>query len=83
MSFKRGNVTQFEMKDPKIPFYIFLAFVGLIIISQTFVIIEPGYAGVSVTLGKASETYMPEGLNFKIPMIQQIYKIPTKQITVQ
>lgn len=83
MSFPRDNVRQFEMKDPKTPFYIFLGIIALFIISQSYVIIDPGYAGVSVTLGKASDHYLPEGLNFKIPLIQQVYKIPTKQITVQ
>lgn len=81
MSFDRGKVRQFEMKDPKVPFYIFIGIVAVFIISQSFVIIDPGFAGVIVTLGKASENYLPEGLNIKIPMVQQVYKIPTKQIT--
>lgn len=54
----------------------------LLLLSQSFVIIQPGFEGVSVTLGKADPRSRDSGIHFKMPFIEEIYKIPVKQLTV-
>ena len=55
----------------------------LFAITQCFTIIEPGYRGVSVVLGKPDTHFRGEGPTFKWPFIERIFKIPVKQITVE
>lgn len=55
----------------------------LILLGQTFTIIEPGYRGVSVTLGKVDPNYRDEGMTFKLPLVEQIIQYPVKQLTVE
>jgi len=56
--------------------------IALLALSQCFVIIEPGYAGVSVILGRANTQYLANGIHFKLPFIEAINIIRTKQTTV-
>jgi len=60
-----------------------LAFFILIIIFGTFVIIGPGQRGVIVQFGKVSDRVMGEGLNFKLPIRDNIIKISVQTETVQ
>lgn len=48
---------------------------------SAFHVVEPGTRGVAVTLGKVDPQYKPEGLNIKMPFIEQVYNLPIKQIT--
>lgn len=43
-------------------------------------IVPPGYRGISVTLGKVATSQLPEGLTFKLPVMQTIYDFPIKQL---
>ncbi|MES2274607.1 MAG: SPFH domain-containing protein [Bacteroidota bacterium] len=54
-----------------IPLFIFI-FIGLIILSTSFVTIRQGTVGVVTVFGKYRRVLMP-GLNFKIPFIEQVY----------
>jgi len=60
---------------------------GIIIIvlviaaAQTTYVVEPGYRGVQVTLGRVSEEFKPEGFGTKSPFISHIVSIPVRQIT--
>lgn len=60
----------------------FVAVALLLLLSQSFVVIQPGFEGVSVTLGKADPKSRESGLHMKVPFIEDIYKIPVKQLTV-
>jgi regulator of protease activity HflC (stomatin/prohibitin superfamily) len=54
-----------------------LIFVTLL---QTYVIIEPGEVGVMITLGKAQESPLTEGLYFKPPFVAKVQRY---DVTVQ
>lgn len=48
--------------------------------SQATFVVEPGYRGVEVTLGKVSDQFKPEGFGTKAPFITQIVHLPVRQI---
>lgn len=60
----------------------FVGIVAFMLISQAFVVIQPGYAGVSITLGKPNDNYLGNGLHVKVPFIENVVPIRTKQVTV-
>ena len=49
--------------------------------SQSTYVVEPGFRGVEVTLGKVSEQFKPEGFGTKSPFITHIVDIPVRQLT--
>ncbi len=61
-----------------IPLFIILIFLASAL-RGTFVIVEPGHAGVKATLGKVNPKYMPEGMHFCIPGIDKITQIDIRQ----
>ncbi len=53
--------------------------VAVIVIGfSAFTVVPAGATGVVVTLGKVSETPLPEGLHFKIPFVQSIEIVSNK-----
>jgi prohibitin 2 len=50
--------------------------------SSTFVV-EPGFRGVQVTLGKVSPVFKPEGFGFKLPFITRIVPQSIRQQTAK
>lgn len=58
-----------------------LLFVVLLFSSAATYVVDPGTRGIKVTLGKASEKFLPEGFGFKMPMITRIVPINVKQRT--
>ncbi len=60
-----------------------IVFVLAILGSQSTYVVEPGNRGVRVTLGKASDLFVPEGLTFKLPLVTEIHQVSTRQQTVQ
>lgn len=63
-----------------IPLVIILLIIG-IALRNTLVIVQPGHAGVKATLGKVSQTELPEGLHFCIPGIDNVTQIDIRQRT--
>lgn len=59
-----------------------LVILALLLVTQSFEVVQPGYRGVSVTLGKVDPNFREEGLTFKMPFVETIYQLPVKQITV-
>lgn len=59
--------------------------IGIIILvliiagSQATYVVDPGYRGVLVTLGKASPDFKPEGFGTKSPFISHLINIPIRQ----
>lgn len=63
----------------KIVRIVVIAVLALIVISNSFAIIPTGYTGVRVTFGQISNSVVPNGINFKIPFVQEIQKVNNKQ----
>lgn len=78
-------MTQFNhyFKNPSQNLYpiIGIAIFVFFIISQCFIVINPGERGVSVTLGNVDPNYRNEGVNFKIPIIENVRVYSVKQTT--
>lgn len=49
--------------------------------SQSTYVVEPGFRGVEVTLGKVSPEFKPQGFGSKTPFITHIVSIPVRQLT--
>lgn len=58
-----------------------IVFIVVIIASTSTYIVQPGYRGVEVTLGKVSPVFKPEGFGFKTPLIANIVPILIRQQT--
>jgi prohibitin 2 len=58
-----------------------LIFVVVIMASSGTYVIQPGYRGVEVTLGKVSPAFKPEGFGLKAPFITKIQPISIRQQT--
>ena len=55
--------------------------VGLVVVValfflSPFTVVPNGHRGVKLTFGKASEEPLDEGLHFRVPLTQRIYKMP-------
>jgi prohibitin 2 len=48
--------------------------------SQATFVVEPGFRGVEVTLGKVSDQFKPEGFGTKVPFVTHIINVPVRQI---
>src|SRR6478609_2730965 len=55
------------------PFLLIIVFIGLILLFSGFVTVRQGMIAVITVFGKYSRILKP-GLNFKIPIIEQVYK---------
>lgn len=60
-----------------------LIFVAIIMASSGTYVVQPGYRGVEVTLGKVSPAFKPEGFGFKAPIITAIHPISVRQQTAE
>lgn len=66
---------------PKLIGVAVLLFVLALASSSTTYVVEPGTRGIKVTLGKASDKFLPEGFGFKTPFITSIVEVSVKQKT--
>ena len=60
-----------------------LVFVIVIMAASGTYVVNPGYRGVEVTMGKVSDAFKPEGFGLKQPFITTIYPISIRQQTVE
>jgi prohibitin 2 len=58
-----------------------LIFVLVIAASTSTYVVEPGFRGVEVTLGKVSPVFKPQGFGYKTPFITTIVPVPIRQQT--
>jgi prohibitin 2 len=58
-----------------------LIFVVVIAMSSASYVVNPGFRGVEVTLGKVSPVFKPEGFGWKTPFVTQIVPVSTRQET--
>jgi prohibitin 2 len=52
----------------------------IIAAAQSTYVVEPGFRGVQVTLGKVSDEFKPEGFGSKSPFVSHIVAIPVRQL---
>jgi prohibitin 2 len=60
-----------------------IAIIILVIVlaaAQSTYVVEPGFRGVQVTLGKVSDEFKPEGFGTKQPFISSIIPVPVRQL---
>jgi len=50
-------------------------------LAQATYVVDPGFRGVLVTLGKVSEEAKPEGFGTKSPFISHLIRVPVRQLT--
>lgn len=58
-----------------------LVFVVIITASTSTFVVQPGFRGVEVTLGKVSPAFKPEGFGYKMPLITHIVPVTIRQQT--
>jgi prohibitin 2 len=58
-----------------------LIFALVIFVSTSSYVVQPGYRGVEVTLGKVSPVYKPEGFGLKTPLIARVVPVSVRQQT--
>jgi prohibitin 2 len=72
--------------SPQLGRLISIGIVILVIViaaSQATFVVEPGFRGVEVTLGKVSNQFKAEGFGTKSPFVTHIISIPVRQLTRQ
>jgi prohibitin 2 len=60
-----------------------LIFAVILVLTTSSYVVQPGFRGVEVTLGKVSPVFKPEGFGFKIPLITTIVPVTIRQQTSQ
>jgi prohibitin 2 len=60
-----------------------LVFVVVIMAASGTYVVQPGYRGVEVTLGRVSENFKPGGFGLKAPLITHIYPVSIRQQTAE
>ena len=82
-SFQSGNTTvQGVKKTPlnkKAVIVLIASGVLCLLLSLSFTIIPTGYTGVRVTFGQVEERTLNNGINFQIPLVQEIVLVNNKQ----
>jgi prohibitin 2 len=63
-----------------IGFGIIIVVIVLALAQSTYVV-DPGFRGVLVTLGKVSDEAKPEGFGTKSPFISHLVRVPVRQLT--
>jgi prohibitin 2 len=55
--------------------------VAVLALAQATYVVDPGFRGVLVTLGKVSEEAKPEGFGTKSPFISHLVRVPVRQLS--
>lgn len=58
-------------------------FVLIIVASSSSYVVQPGYRGVEVTLGRVSSVFKPEGFGFKLPFVSVVVPLSIRQHTAK
>ena len=58
-----------------------LIFIVVVLVASGTYVVQPGYRGIAVTLGKVSSEFKPEGFGFKQPLITHVYPMSVRQQT--
>jgi len=60
-----------------------LIFAAVIMAASGTYVVQPGYRGVEVTMGKVSPAFKPEGFGLKAPFVTTIHPISVRQQTAE
>jgi prohibitin 2 len=60
-----------------------MIFVIVIMAAAGTYVVQPGYRGVEVMLGRVSPVFKPEGFGLKVPLVTTIHPISTRQQTAE
>jgi prohibitin 2 len=60
-----------------------LVFVVVLMAAAGTYVVNPGYRGVEVTMGKVSDAFKPEGFGLKQPLVTSIYPVSIRQQTAE
>jgi prohibitin 2 len=60
-----------------------LVFIVVIMAAAGTYVVNPGYRGVEVTMGKVSDAFKPEGFGLKEPFVTTIYPVSIRQQTAE
>lgn len=60
-----------------------LVFVVVLMAAAGTYVVNPGYRGIEVTMGKVSDNFKPEGFGFKQPLVTSIYPMSIRQQTAE
>jgi prohibitin 2 len=66
---------------PKLIGFGVIILVLVLAAAQSTYVVEPGFRGVQVTLGKVADGFKPEGFGTKPPFISHIVSVPVRQLT--
>ncbi|HWA08350.1 MAG TPA: prohibitin family protein [Opitutaceae bacterium] len=69
------------MNPAKLIGFGIIILVAVLAASQSTYVVEPGFRGVEVTLGKVSDEFKPSGFGTKAPFVTHIVSIPVRQLT--
>src|SRR5258708_5231768 len=58
-----------------------LVFALIVFASSGTYVVQPGFRGIAVTLGKVSSQFKPEGFGFKQPFVTRIQQMSVRQQT--
>ena len=60
-----------------------LIFVVILMAASGTYVVQPGYRGVEVTMGRVSSAFKPEGFGLKAPLVTAIHPISVRQQTAE
>jgi prohibitin 2 len=60
-----------------------LLFVVILMAASGTYVVQPGYRGVEVTMGRVSSAFKPEGFGLKAPLVTSIHPISVRQQTAE
>src|SRR6266550_4253604 len=60
-----------------------LLFVVILMAASGTYVVQPGFRGVEVTMGRVSSAFKPEGFGLKAPLITSIHPISVRQQTAE
>lgn len=68
------------MNAAKLIVGLMVLIVAIIAATQLTYVVEPGFRGVGVTLGKVDPAFKPEGFGTKAPFISKVVQVPVRQL---
>ncbi len=74
---------QNSKKITKIVIIALIVLAVVVVIANSFTIVEAGHTGVVVTLGKVNEGVLQEGMHLKAPFVQKVVKIDNRIVKLE
>ncbi|MBQ7045464.1 MAG: hypothetical protein IJN65_03115 [Clostridia bacterium] len=60
-----------------------IVLLAVLVVANSFTIVDAGHTGVVVTLGKVNEGVLQEGLHLKAPFVQKVVKIDNRIVKLE